>query len=95
MATCAEQIDNSPVIVPVLEMFQGKLGGFRAPQRAPEQQRENGTIPFANQRVFVWGTEQVFRLLCAEPVPQPHAQTLGALDAANVGRQVRAEHMRG
>ncbi len=48
MATFAEQIDDGPVIVPALKMCQCELSGFRAPQPAPEQQRENGTIPFAD-----------------------------------------------
>lgn len=48
MAAFAEQIDDSPVVIPVLDMFQGELSGFRAPQPAPEQERENGTISFAD-----------------------------------------------
>ena len=65
MATFAEQIDDGPVIVPALKMFQCELSGFRAPQPAPEQQRKNGTIPFADQRFSIWATEYVLRLLCA------------------------------
>lgn len=91
MAAFAEQIDNSPVIVTTLEMLQGKLSGFRTPQSTPEQEGENGTIPFADQRFAVWATKQVFGLFRAEPVAQPNAQTLGALDTPNAGGQVRAE----
>jgi hypothetical protein len=68
MATFPEQIDDCAVIIAALEMFHGKLSGFRAPQPAPEQQRENGSIPFADQRFSIWATEQVSRLFCAEPI---------------------------
>ena len=92
MAAFAEEIDDRPVIATTVKMFRlFELSGFRAPQPAPEQQRKNGTIPFADQRFSIWATEYVLRLLCAEPVPEPHAQTLGAPDPANAGRQVRAE----
>src|SRR5690242_17629654 len=70
MAAFAEQIDDGPVIVPALEMLQGKLSGFRAPQPAPEQHAENCTVTFADQRSSIWATEQVFRLFRTEPVAQ-------------------------
>ena len=85
MSAFTEQIDDGPVTVPTLELFQGELSGFSAPQTAPEQYGENGTIPFADQRFSVWASEHVLRYFCAESVPEPHAQTLSTLHAANTG----------
>jgi hypothetical protein len=91
VAPLSEQVNDSPVIVPALEMFEGKLSSFRPPQPAPKQDCKYGAIPLADQHISIWAPKHFFCLSRAEPVNQPHAQTLRALDAPNARGQVRAE----
>jgi hypothetical protein len=47
MSRVALQIDNSPVFLPLFQMFDSEINGFVATQTAGKQQRKKFTVSLA------------------------------------------------
>jgi hypothetical protein len=55
MSRLTLQIDNSPVFLPLFQMFDSEINGFVATQTAGKQQREKCTVSLALELFTVRG----------------------------------------
>jgi hypothetical protein len=55
-----EKVYDRPMVVSALQMLQGEMSGFRPPQSASKQDRENRMVPLTTYRFSVWTTYQIF-----------------------------------
>lgn len=55
----AEDFDDAPPAVPLLEVLEGQAGGFVAPQPAADQHGEDGPVALALFRVKSRSGEQL------------------------------------
>lgn len=67
-----EKVYDCPMVVSALQMLQGEMSGFRAPQSASKQDRENRMVPLTTYRSSVRTTYQIFGLFRGEAIAEPH-----------------------
>jgi hypothetical protein len=66
----ALEVCQDPAAFPLLDSFDVELGQLVPPQSAADQQGQDHVIPFALERRAVGDSQQLFRLLASQPVPQ-------------------------
>jgi hypothetical protein len=76
---------------PLLEMADSEAGEFVATKSACQQNSKQCPITFALNLLVVWCLPESLRLVGRQPVAQPKAQFLYALDASDSSRQAGAE----
>jgi hypothetical protein len=91
MPSLSYQIDNCPVILPSLQVLDGKMGQLRSAKAAPEADREDASAAFATDCLDVGGVQQRFGLIGTEPIAQPDAEFFCSLHASNSRRQLGAQ----
>jgi hypothetical protein len=91
MASLADQIDNGPMLLALLEVIQSQRHGFMPPQAAREQQSEQCSIAFSFQSLMIGCLPKCLALLRSQPIAEGHSQLLHAFNAANASRQIGAE----
>ena len=90
MATLAEEINDSPVIVALLKVRQLQPDQLGTSQTAAEQERQDGMISFALRDVPVGGVKEPAPLNTCEPVTDPGTELLRALYPPDTRCEVRA-----
>ena len=91
MTTFADQVDDGPVLLSLLQMLHRQVNQFRPPQTATEQQRQHRKVSLAPDRASGRNAEKRFPLICGQPVSEPDPEFLGSLYSANAGGKLRAE----
>ena len=84
-AVLANQIDDHPTPLALLDIGEVELGEFPAPQAATEQQTKQHTVAFTLQRRAVGSLQQLEGLRPGQPVPRPDPRAFGALDPSDRG----------
>src|ERR1700676_3337083 len=87
----SSQVYDCPMPFPLLEVAKGQRSDFVATKSAGQQQGKQRPITFAFELFAVWRLPERYRLFGRQPVAQPNAQFLYALDAPDSGRQIGAE----
>ena len=91
MVSLADQVNNGPMLVALLEMIQSQRHGFMPPQAAREQQCEQCAVAFSFPSLMVRCLPKCLALLRSQPIAEAHSQFLYAFDTANASRQIGAE----
>ena len=92
--TLADQIDDGPVLLPLLYVGERQIRELAPAQSAAKQGRELRTVSFALERVDIRCLPKAASLLRREPVSKPHAEFFDALHPPNARGQLRAEQTR-
>jgi hypothetical protein len=92
-AALADQIDQTPAAVPLLNLFAQERRQFFAPDAGADKEHQQGMIAFAFERAGVRQRQQRFRLVPVQPIPHRAAKDLGSLDGLDfahlrVGQQM-------
>ena len=89
--TCfALQIDDGPVVFPLLYVPEVQVHRLVPPKSARKQDGQERPITFAFQHLRIGCVPEPFRLFWRQPIPEPDTDLLDALHAPNAGRQVWA-----
>jgi hypothetical protein len=91
VSTLSVQIHDHPPLIALLDVGYEQLCNLGPAKTAPGKHSDNGTVPLAFQNVQIRRSQKLFDLIGAEPVPEPNADPLRALDPANARRQLWAE----
>ena len=70
-ATLAPEVSDDPPVLPHLDVLCGERGQFPSPQRAADQESEDGVVPLALDRRAIGNSKQFPCLLLREPVAKP------------------------
>ena len=87
----ADEIDDGPMFLALLQMRELQIGQFAAPESAAKQDGENCPVPFTFERVRVRNLPESAGFFNCEPVSKPHAQLLGPFHASDAGGKLRTE----
>jgi hypothetical protein len=87
----SDEIDNGPMLFPLLQMGEAQLHGFVPPQAAGEQHSQKGAVPFALQSVRIGRLPKGFALFGCQPVSQAHSEFLDALHSPDTSGKIRAK----
>ena len=88
VATLAVQVDDCPVLVPLLEVPQGQTRQLCSAEPAAQQQSQYRVVAFVADRSTARYGQKSPALFCGQPVPQANAETFSSLDAADARREV-------
>jgi hypothetical protein len=79
MATLAEEINDGPVIVALLEVRQLQPDQLGTPQAAAEHEGQDGMISLTLREASIGGFKEPAPLSAGEPVTDPGTELLRAL----------------
>ncbi len=79
----ADEVDDAPAVLPLLDVLHGELRHFRSPQTAPDEQGENGAVPRADDLLLVRHSQHRLGLVERQPVAGALAERFGAADAVD------------
>jgi hypothetical protein len=88
----AAQVGDDQPAIALLDVRYLEAGGFRAPQRAAEEQRQDGAIALAFERGRIRQVDELLGLLAGQPVPCPGAALFGAWHLTDADGDLRSEH---
>jgi hypothetical protein len=91
VSSFAQQIDNGPVVLPLLQVVQPQADRLMPSQAACQEQSKKGSIPLSLYSSVIGRLPKLLALFGCQPVPKAHAQLLDAFDTANTGRKVGTE----
>src|SRR5215469_12709886 len=86
-----DQVNNGPVILPALNMVKSQSNEFSATKPAPEEDCQDGSVPFALHGVHAGKLPQGAGLLHGQPISKPHAQLFRSFHATDSSGQIRAK----
>jgi tetratricopeptide (TPR) repeat protein len=87
----ADQIDDAPTVVALLNVLHGQVRQFGPAKSAPEQRREHGPVAQSLLCSHVWGVQERLCLAERQPVANTDAVRPDALDPGDARRQFRGE----
>ena len=91
MPFLADQVDDTPAAVALLDVFERQPDGFVAPQAAADQHRQDRPVPLALVGRRIRSGEQRLGLALGQPVAGADAVLLGAADVPDGLRRGRIE----
>ena len=91
MAAFADEIDDSPVILSLLQVRELQIGQFAAPKPTAEQHRRYGAVSLSFECVRRRELPEAASLVCCKAISQPYAQLLDPALPPYPGRQFGAE----
>ena len=87
----ADEIDDGPMFLALLQMREVQISQFTPPQTTAEQNGEDRPIPFALESVVGWRLPKPPSLVSSKPISKPHTQLLHAFDASDARSKLRAQ----
>ena len=75
----------------LLQVGEGQLNGFMAPQPASQQHSQKSAVPFALQSLRIGRLPEGFALFDRQPVAQTHSEFLNAFHSPNTGGEIGTE----
>jgi len=87
----SDEVHNAPTVIALLNVLERERSHLRASQPAAEQHREHRPVTQSLLGGDVRRVQEFLGLLDREPVADPHAHRLGALDARDAGGQFRRQ----
>ena len=75
----------------LLQIFDRECSQFRSPEPAAEQDGNDGLVAFSAQAAVVEDLKQSPALFSRQPIPDPHAKLLRALDVSDACGKIGAE----
>ncbi len=91
MTALSIQVDDSPVLIALLQMPCCQTGQLRAAQTAPEKERKHCMIPLALQGGSIRSGQKSVALTGGRPVSKSHTEMFRAFDSADTSGQARIE----
>jgi hypothetical protein len=91
MTALANKVNDGPVFLPLLQVFDSQAGCFVSPQSASQEKSQQGTVTLAFRPRIIWTLPQRASLLIRQPVSHPHAVLLQALHTPNPCGQIGTE----
>jgi len=91
VAALPDQVNDGPVILPLLKMIQAQVGQLGSTQPATEQDRQHCVVALPADRLGVWGMQERVGLFGGEPIPESDAQLFCSFDPTNARSQLRTE----
>jgi len=91
VAALPDQVNDGPVILPLLKMIQAQVGQFGSAQPATEQDRQHCVVALPANRLDVRGMQEGVGLFGGEPIPESDAQLFCSFDPTNASGQLRTE----
>jgi hypothetical protein len=85
VASLAFQVNDGPVVFPLLNVAEFKVHCFVPAQAAGEQYGEECTISFALEGITVRCIPEPLRLFRSQPIPKTNTDLLDSLDASYAG----------
>jgi len=73
MPSLANEIDDSPALLPTLQAFQRQFRKLATPQTTSEQDGQNRSITLSGQSLSIGYLPERRRLACCKPVAQTRA----------------------
>jgi hypothetical protein len=87
----ADEIDNSPLLLPTLQALERKFRKLTAAQTTPEQDGQDRSITLSSESLSVGYLPERGRLARCKPVTQTRAQLADTFNAMDAGGQVRTQ----
>jgi hypothetical protein len=91
MATFTKQVNDRPVIVPLLNVRQLQPNQLGTSQVAAQQKSQDGMISFAFCVLLVRGLKKPASLNAGEPVSEPSTEFLRAFHTPDTCSEIRTE----
>jgi len=91
VAALAAEVYDRPTSFPLLKVIHRQLGGFVSPQPARKQKGQECPVALAFESACVRSLPERDPLFGRQPVAQPYAKFLYALEAPDASRKVSAE----
>ena len=88
MPSLSYKVNNSPVILPFLQVLDRKVSQLRSAKSTTEADREHGSAALSPDRLDVCGVQYCSSLFEAEPIAKSYSDFFCALHAADTGRQL-------
>src|SRR5271170_5799744 len=88
MPAFTEEINDGPMIVPLLEMRQIQGDQLGTSQTAPQEQCKDCMVPLAFCIPGIRCIEKSAPLSTCQPVSEPHAELFCSLHSADAGRKI-------
>ena len=88
MATLADKVGDYPVLFSLLEIFDGEPRCLGSPEATSEENGDHGIVAFAAQILTLEHREESLALFGSQPIPDPHAMLLHALDPPDSCRKI-------
>jgi hypothetical protein len=85
------QVDDGPVVFPLLHVSAIQVHRLVPSKAASEQDRQERAVPFAFQKLRVRRVPEPLRLFWRRPISEPDADLLDPLHASYAGGQVWAQ----
>jgi len=87
----ANEIDDSPALLPTLQALQRKFRKLTPAQTTPEQDGQDRSITLSGQSLSIGYLPESRRLAYCKPVAQTRAQLANSLNPMDAGGQFRAQ----
>jgi hypothetical protein len=89
MRGLADQVDDRPVVLPLLQVRDVQLNGLVPPQTAGDKYGQQGHVSFTFHRLGIWSFKQCHSLIRQEPIPESNTDLLDTFHAAYAPRPGR------
>jgi hypothetical protein len=91
MTTFTKQVNDGPVIVPLLKVRQLQPNQLGTPQATAQKKSQDGMISFALCILFIRGIEKAAPLSAGKPIPEPSTELFCAFHTPDTCCEIGTE----